>query len=289
MQGANAWAEFGMAIKRLFVMYVAFAYAYLPIRVYVISVLLSFVIVFIITIRKRDPWILGLFFLGLTASYILTVVEGKATYYRAAQFLPLVCGFLVLLLFYAFSHMRRLTLWTNRLLCVVLAIVIFRQCVDMNRWFYIDDVKYQDAIRTMQLVVYELDKRGFGDRSVVFTGQYSPPKSIVEDAFVPYGSETFYQINALTQCIDPHLLEKFYRPEGVWVAQSPSLSVIGWGAGAFGTDEELIRFAAMHGLEMIPMLDEQVYPIAIEYSWTLPHFPLEGSIVDMGDYVIINL
>ena len=36
-------------------------------------------------------------------------------------------------------------------------------------------------------------------------------------------------MHRLTDFVDEHLLEKFYREYGVWVAQTPSLSVLDWG------------------------------------------------------------
>ena len=115
------------------------------------------------------------------------------------------------------------------------------------------------------------------------------PKSIIEDAFVDYGSETFYKMKRLTDLVDEHLLEKYYRNYGVWVVQTPSLSVIDWGRYAFDTDEEMARFFAMHGHTIKPLLDTSLYEAAEVYSASLPKFPVKGSIVDMGDYIIVHL
>ena len=73
----------------------------------------------------------------------------------------------------------------------------------------------------------------------------------------------------------------------MWVAQTPSLSVIDWGRYAFGTDEELVRFATMHGHDLAPLLETD-YAAAEEYSLNLPEFPAEGSVVDVGDYIIVH-
>ena len=150
-----------------------------------------------------------------------------------------------------------------------------------------DYLKYEDAKNTMNQVVYVLEKDFDTSKPVVFTGTYEIPKSIIADAYVEYNSETFYQMLRITSLVDEHLLEKFYRDYGVWVAQTPSLSVIDWGRYAFDSDEELVRFAAMHGHELVPLLDGD-YAAAEEYSLTLPEFPAEGSVVDMGDYIIVH-
>ena len=73
------------------------------------------------------------------------------------------------------------------------------------------------------------------------------------------------------------------------MAQTPALSVIEWGRYAFDTDQELARFFRMHGHELQPYLLPENYGAAEAASLELPRFPREGSIVDMGDYIIVHL
>ena len=115
------------------------------------------------------------------------------------------------------------------------------------------------------------------------------PKSIVKDAYVGYNSETFYRIKRLTDPIDEHLLEKFYREYGVWVAQTPALSVFEWGVNAFESDEELARFFAMHGMEIKANTEQAYFAEASEYFLEMPVFPQEGSIEDRGKYIIVRI
>ena len=42
------------------------------------------------------------------------------------------------------------------------------------------------------------------------------------------------------------------------------------------------------GYELQPMLDEAVYAVAEQYAASLPEFPEEGAIVDMGEYIIVH-
>jgi hypothetical protein len=157
----------------------------------------------------------------------------------------------------------------------------------MNRWFYIDYVKYENACNLADNIYKDLKENFDTSKPVVFTGNYDIPQSIVQDAYVEYGSSTFYKINNITTKIDEHLLEKFYRPYGVWVAQTPSLSVIDWGRYAFDDDSELIKFFNMLGYDLVPLKDTDYAPIE-KYSMELPDYPAEGSIVDMGSYIIVH-
>ena len=44
----------------------------------------------------------------------------------------------------------------------------------------------------------------------------------------------------------------------------------------------------MHGYELVPNMDVALYDAAEVYSLNLPEFPKEGSIVDMGAYIIVH-
>ena len=285
--------EFIMAIKRTYVMYGAFGYAYLPIAVFVLAIAVMLVTCVVFFFRKKDVFCPFLTGAALFCCFLLVFIEGKVTLYRAAQFLPIVCAYGVLLVGFWFenhrSSFKKLSGITGGAAIIVLSVLLFRQCLDLNQWFYIDDLKYQDAKRTMNEIGYELQKDFDTTKPVIFTGTYKIPKSLIENAYVPYGSETFYKIKRLTDPVDAHLLEKFYRQEyGVWVAQTPSLSVLDWARYAFDTDEELVRFFAMHGISIQPLLDTKEYEKAEIYSLDLPSFPERGSIVDRGDYIIVH-
>ena len=72
------------------------------------------------------------------------------------------------------------------------------------------------------------------------------------------------------------------------MAQTPSLSVIEWGREAFDSGKELERFFAMHGYEIRTMDDWEQYEEVEQQAIGMPSFPAEGSIVDMGEYIIVN-
>lgn len=308
---ASQRADFVMAIKRAFVMYGVFAFAYLPVLLFVLSAFVMMVAGICHSIRKKEGWTVLLTVGMLVSCFLLMPIEGKVTLYRSAQFLPLVCGAGVLLFTRILEiHLQR---WENRgavrkdqasaikekrmlpkllrgLAVVILSIFLFNQCADLNRWFYMDDMKYQAARETAGQVAYEL-KKGFDlSKPVVFTGIYEIPPAIIQDAYVSYGSRTFYCMDAVSGIVDPHILEKFYRPQGVWVVQAPMLSVIEWGRTAFGNNKEIANFFELHGWFMVPCMDQETIEWAQQYAVDkeLPRFPQEGSILDMGDYVLVN-
>lgn len=281
----GAGAKFVMVVKRLYVMYGVFACAYYPVRVFVWSAVFMTVFAVWRGIRQRSAWIPALTAGSLLVCFLLAVIEGKATYYRTAQFLPVVCAYGAFLLLYAVHCLK--DGWRAAAVFALTA-VLWNQCFDMNHWFYVDWMKYEAARNTADRIALELERSFDTSKPVVFTGQYAAPREIIGDAYVQYGTETFYRMKRWTDPIDQHLLEKFYRNYGVWVAQTPELSVIDWGRSAFGDDTELVRFFAMHGYGLTPYTKEEDYPAIENYSLGLPGFPKEGSIVDMGDYIIVH-
>lgn len=302
----NAAAEFAMVVKRFYVMYGVFAYAYYPIKIFVYSFV--FMVIFSVWrgVRQRSAWIPALTAGSFFVCFLLAVIEGKATYYRTAQFLPIICGYGAFLLMYAVHGLkdsrlpakmektalvRAKTVLAKGVSAVAvfsLGVVLWNQCFDMNHWFYVDWMKYEAARDTVEKVALELEKGFDTSKPVVFTGRYEIPREIIEDAYVQYGTETFFKIKRWTDPIDEHLLEKFYREYGVWVVQAPELSVIEWGRTAFGDDSELVRFFVMHGYGLTPYTESENYHAIDIYSLGLPKFPREGSIVDMGDYIIVH-
>lgn len=290
---------FAMVLKRMFVMYGVFAYAYLPIAVFVFAMVIMFLYGVYKAVRNRDGWVFLLTIGSFIAAFLLVVIEGKATLYRAAQFLPIICGYGVLIGIFAVRNIcvwlkerssaaaKRLSGWINGVAIAGCAILLFNQCSDMNRWFYVDYLKYEDAKNVMNQVMYELEKDFDLSKQVVFTGDYEIPKSILGDAYVDYNTDTHLAMKRITDLMDEHLLEKFYRKQGIWVAQAPALSVIAWGRNAFDSNAELVKFLAMHG-HVIPVSDPALYEDAELYAMSLPSFPKEGSIVDMGEYIIVH-
>lgn len=294
----GAFGEFAMLLKRTFVLYGVFAYAYLPIRIFVLSAAVITVVTLVRVIRGRDVWALVLLPAAYLAAFSLLFIEGKATLYRSAQFLPVFCGYGALLFAYSIYELtgspgrgvhRKLCLGTRGIAVAVLVVITWNQCMDMTKWFYIDKQKYDAAVKTVDQIALDLERDFETSKPVVFTGNYEIPYSIIQDAYVGYGTETYAKMKRITDRIDPDLLDKYNRgSKGVWVAQTPALSVIEWGRYAFDNDAELVKFFAMHGHTIVPLLDGSLYAEAEAKSVDLPKYPEDGYIVDQGDYIIVH-
>lgn len=294
----GAFGELTMILKRTFVLYGVFAYAYLPIRIFVLSAVVITVVTLVRAIRGRDLWALILLPAAYLAAFSLLFIEGKATLYRSAQFVPVFCGYGALLFAYIIYELtgspgrgvhRKLCLGTRGIAVAVLVVITWNQCMDMTKWFYIDKQKYDAAVKTVDQIALDLERDFDTSKPVIFTGNYEIPYSIVKDAYVSYGDRKYYKMKRLTDFIDPDLLDKYNRgSKGVWVAQTPALSVIDWGRYAFDSDAELVKFFEMHGHRLVACGDIDRYAEAEEESLNLPEYPQDGYIVDKGDYIIVH-
>ena len=239
----GAFGELAMILKRTFVLYGVFAYAYLPIRIFILSAAAILVVTLVRVIRGRDLWALLLLPAAYLAAFSLLFIEGKATLYRSAQFLPVFCGYGALLFVYGIWQLtatlaqkakntagRKISAGVRALAVLVLAVILWNQCMDMTRWFYIDKKKYDAAVKTVDQIAMDLERDFDTSKPVIFTGNYDIPYSIVQDAYVSYSSPVYYKMKRLADLVDPDLLDKYNRgSRGVWVAQTPALSVIDWG------------------------------------------------------------
>ena len=122
-------------------------------------------------IRGRDLWALLLLPAAYLAAFSLLFIEGKATLYRSAQFLPVFCGYGALLFVYGIWQLtgtlspkakntagRKISAGVRALAVLVLAVILWNQCMDMTRWFYIDKKKYDAAVKTVDQIAMDLER-----------------------------------------------------------------------------------------------------------------------------------
>lgn len=282
-------AEFFMNFKRFWLKYYLNAFAYLPIAVLVFGIAAVLVLCIVRGIQKKD------IFLPLAALAIplapacMVIVEGKETYYRASQYVPLVGAFAIFLLLTLIKEYLPKTCMTAG---VALAVVLlWNQCTEMNKWFYVDYLKYQDTRNVMEQVAYDLEKEYDLEKPIVFRGAYYVPYGIAKDAYLDFGSARYRWIRRIGDLIDPHLVEK-YNVEGGYgyaFAETPVNSTLRWGATAFdGTGGELGNFMKMLGHDFKIETDLAKIEEAESRTNEMTHFPENGYIREFEEYIIVN-
>ena len=172
---------------------------------------------------------------------------------------------------------------------VLLLILLYHQAYDMNRWFYIDHLKYEDTKNTLEEVALVIKRDHDASKPICVIGKYETPESLLEEAYCPSWSKKYLLTEFLVKKVDESLFEEYNTPYGYTFVETPHLSFISWGATAFYQfDRELIKFWNMHGFNFREDSDLEHYKAAKEIMKGGPAWPKEGSVVEMEDYIIVN-
>ena len=274
-------------MKDFFVKYYCNAIVYLPVMILVLAVGVVGLWGIWKTIQKKDAWIL-IAVLGIVLlPWLLPILEGVATYYRSSEYVPLLSAFAVLIVAWEGQKIRIMSV---RALGLLLAfILLYQQAYEMNKWLYVDAMKYEDTKRTMDAVALDIMENYDYSKPICVVGSYQTPISLIEDAYCPEWSGKYTLIKAIVSWIDEDIFEKYNTPNGYVAAETPLLSTINWGATAFyGFDRELIKFWEMHGFTFEEDGVLEHYDYAEELMKDGPVWPEEGSIVEQDDYIIVN-
>lgn len=287
-----------MNIKRFYVMYYVHAFVYLPITILVIGIILIGIFSLYFGIRKKDIMLpfcsIAIVLFPLFMSILESIIVGVPTQYRSSQYVPLIGAFAILLILIELKQ-NKTAKWFAVCCYLVFSVIIFNQCADMNRWFYLDYLKYRDTAEVMDNVAYDL-KAGYDiSKPIVFRGAYRVPYSISKDAYCSFDSPQYRWICRFTDPIDPHLKEKYFAENGrgYVFTEMPIASTLQWGITAFGgTAGQLIEFWNMHGhssfrCETDPVLMEEAEQIRTGEG--MPGYPTEGYIKECENYIIVNL
>lgn len=290
----QAEGEFTMLLKSFFVKYYVHAICYLPIAVLAGALLFIAVYSLYIGIRKKDLILPLCSAVIVLLPVLMSIVEGRATRYRSAQYVPLVGAFGVLLILVEFQ-LHNSYKYLSAIVCTCMGILIYNQCADMNKWFYLDYLKYQNAREVMERIAYDLEKEYDITKPIIFRGGYGVPYEISKDAYISFSSSEYKWICALTDWVDPHLKEKYYAADGrgYVFAETPMISVLQWGVTAFdGTSGQLIEFWRMHGhgsFRCETDLNKIAEAERIRTEENMAVYPQNGYIKECEEYIIVNL
>lgn len=289
---SDGFAEFVMTIKKYIAMYYVNAIAYVPIRIYVLAVLLFFgYAIYRLITKKQVLPLIGAIAMQIIP-LVLVFIEGHATFYRTSQFLPLYVAFVAFVMTVAIEGASSKVNWGKKLIavwCILIGILVYNQAFEMTQWFYVDYMKYEDAKSTMSLISNDLERDFDTTKPVVFVGNYTIPTKIVEKMYVPYDSKEYAQIAGLLDIMDPNLKTCFAMPAGYSLSSEAVYSVFTWGNHAFeGWDKETHEFFAIHGHEFERIQDvEKVQEIQAKYG-DIPGYPKEGSIIETEDFIVVH-
>lgn len=286
-EGSSGWNVFLMLVKRYWLVYYVNALCHLPVTGYVIATFVVGILSVVLTIKRRNFWFFFLFLGMQITPFLLTVGQASVTLYRSAQYLPFFTAFGAFMLYLILGNAPGFLRYAVVFLACIL---IYNQAAEMNHNFYVDYQKYEHTKDVLLKVAYDIESEYGTEKPVVFTGHYEVPYEFTKDYRVGYGSWQYRWIVRITDPIDPHLKEKYFTPHGysfIGEAQNPFIQ---WAFDAFdGTNGQMIRFLEMHGHAFQTITDKILLEEARMLGDSMPRWPLDGSIVERENYIVIHM
>lgn len=285
MLGVNGRENLKTVIREFYAMYGVNALFYMPIRNYLLSMIVFIAYIIVKIIKKKNGWI-ALGGLGILLSpWLLMPVEGVVTTYRANLGLAFATALAVMLVSYE-VYKRIQWKW---LVLLVAAIIIYNQSFDLNHWFFVERLKYDYQVEMTSQIYYELAENYDLNKPVVFISNGEIPKEFAKYTHVEYGDKSFQVLEEVENVLGIKLPERFFDSNGYIYAEVPNLWIYNWGQNAFEEGAiEIAKFFAMHGYEIIPGTNGN-YQEASVVNIDMPCFPREGSILELDDYIVVKI
>lgn len=282
--------DIGLIFKQFFIKYYINAVVYKPITFLVMGFGLLGLWALIRSVQKRDFIVLLSVIGAMIMPWTLTILEGYATYYRTSQYIVLMNAIIVLVvaLFMEKVREKRYIKYVGFLFAVIF---LYHEAYEMNYWLKVDQDKYEDACRTADAVALEIIKDYDENLPICVIGEYNVPSAIASKSYCPAWSKRTVIAKWAIGLLDKELIDDYMEPAGYRFAETPLLSVIKWGSVAFySIDVELIKFWENRGFQFTVdgNLEHYSYGKAL-LEKGMPAWPEKGSIIQMDDYIIVNL
>jgi hypothetical protein len=276
-------------MREFFINYYIDAAVYLPITVTVLAIAILIIVGINYSIRLQSGSILLCTAAIVLLPWAMPLLEGAATPYRSSQYIPLLCGFAALLFYreiQAIAH-KKVLKYAGILFALF---ILYRQTYELNKWFYFDALKYEDAKQTMEAVSLKIASSCDVGKPVCVIGNYPIPQGLIQTAYSPHWSKrTKIAKFFIVGFFGEDVWDDYETPNGYAIAETPFLSVIEWGSYAFKRlDNELAKFCNMHGITMTADDNPEHYQLARLNKADSPSWPQDGSIIEQEDHIIVN-
>lgn len=274
-------------VGSLFLDYVFSALCYMPVAVFLVAIALSAVMAVRLSVKRKSAVPLLLFAALLAGAFSLSLIQGEATRYRSGQAFAFYAAFVLAFFLQTVSDGKGKT--AKRVLALAAVFLIVYQIAELNRWFYVDRIRYEEDVRTCGAIAAEIEAGGFdASKPVVFTGRLYPPDSVRDFTSIKRGSIRDKALKKLLDATSQTLNR--YNPDEAYTfkfVDSNGGTMFFW--GAIGErSEQLLIFFGMHGYRFNTGT-EAMRLEANEIAPALPAWPENGSVLETGDYILVNL
>lgn len=245
---------------------------YLPMTMFMIACIVLLVIAIVNAIRQKRFSIYPLFLGALLSLFIIGFIQGEPPRYRNCQAFALFVATAFTLLAHFTLQMKKGRFLKGLVSCLLIWLCLI-QAVDLNNWFVLGHRRYEQEKELVHRVAYELQANYDIQKPVViYTQFYEWPSNVNLHDLLASGKTMAQQ------------------DLGLWLGHSEGVrSVIRWGVNAFNEpNTELLKVFKYLGYDF-KQGTRDMYNQAQAISGSMPSFPKEGSIRDMGNFIIVKL
>lgn len=173
--------------------YIFNAFAYLPLMVLLIAILVQISLAVNSYIKKRQSALVILPLLSTMSLFAISVISGRIQTYRMDTNFALYIAFTALMITQIVVMHKSLFLKVFALL--FLGIGLVWQVNDINKWFFVEELRYQQDLAIVREIGTRLEREFDVQKPVVFVGNNEFDDTIKEFLYVPNNSLAGYLHN----------------------------------------------------------------------------------------------
>ncbi len=273
-----------------FVHYIFRSVIYLPLLILVICGI-AFIIMGLFACKKHGAILLLPGFGMLLSLVILSFVQGVYSPYRTCQVFGAFCAFCAMMLISCFPKKGNKVQNICRICAITLCgLLCFYQASYLGQFLELNHQRSKSEEAVVRQVSYDLRSEFDQDKPVIFVGSYKGNASIYEKASVPEDSFRWKLYKKL--CVGYFALKGHDFDSSTLSRKIPVnnvSSILDWATEAFGSQESMAKVFSYYGCEYVPADFDTYYEPSKTEAESMPKFPEEGYIRDMGDYLIVSM
>ncbi|MBI4855197.1 MAG: glucosyltransferase domain-containing protein [Acetobacterium woodii] len=269
-------------IKGVTVSFLYNGLVYLPITMLLIAIGVTLFLMVRQGIKHRSLTIVALYLGSIVSIFSLTILQGIETPYRACTVFSVFIAF-IFMLGLQFVEESKIRIEIKKAVIVLLCIGIIWQVNDINKWFYVDYMRYEEEVNVVNQVAAEIRSNyDYLNKPVVFLGDYKLSDNINQYTSAEKTSLAGTLYMNLTGIV----------PEGKYAykyVQTNGDSFLDWAVGwNFENNvSEAHKFFKDLGYDFKADnydMREEAYTLAKDK----PVWPQKGSIFETDKFIIVN-
>ncbi len=270
--------------------YIIRGIVYLPLGVLVASGVM-FIIIGIVACKKHSAVLLLPGFGMLLSLVLLSIVQGTASPYRTCQVFTAFCAFTAMIFIESLPQKSSKKGWIRVAAIALCGYLCFCQATYINYFLELNHRRSENEAQVIRQISADLQRDFDSEKPVLFTGNYTLNEGIREAASISkdnlmwkaYEKAYLLSYRIFGQSYDPSWLDRKLPETNV-------NSVIRWSTDSFG-QQPMPKIFSYYGYDYIPADFWALRDEAAQYVQEnkTPAYPEKGYIVDVGDYIIVNL